>query len=465
MQVTIENLSSIEVKASVVVPGEKTKAAFDKAFKEVSSKARFDGFRKGKVPRDTILSMYGQTIVSKTVDQLINDGIYSVYNQLGRRVVSEQTPRLSFTNKAFKQGEDFTFEVCLDVIPAFDDYDYKSVNVDFYNVKVEESDIDTVVEQLRKQQSRLEVVDGAEIAEGTVANIDFLGKKDGVPFAGGDAKGFNLDIDNAQMIPGFVEQIKGHKAGEEFVINCKFPEDYHAAELAGADATFDIKVNSVSARKLPEIDDDFLKAYGFEGKSVEEFRKNLRQNLEHQAEGRTVHFNVKNALKAIIDVHGEFEIPESMITELANRLVKAQFGNQFDSKPDVKEKFVESYKILAVDEAREQCVLRDLMEKGKLDIHVTDDDVQSVINKMASDYEDPDEFKKEARKNEKMHSNMASIAGEKKLETALSELLNVNSVTRNFSDFQKMLIESEQAEQEKMNERMLKFVQNNKKED
>ena len=313
-----------------------------------------------------------------------------------------------------------------------------------------------MIERLRQQQGKWQVVDGAVVDQDSTANIDFLGKKDGVPFEGGKAEGFNLNIKTAQMIPGFTESIIGHKAGDSFTIECTFPEDYHAEELKGAKATFDITVNSVSKQVLPEIDADFLKAFGFEDKGLDALKSSLKSNLEQQAEIGSTNYNITALMKAIATKYPDVVAPRAMVNYIAEQQLSRQFGGKLDDK--LKNALLGGFAAQVEDQANEQCLLEGLIAAENFKVQVEDAEVDAQIAKAAISYDDPEEFKTEVRKDKELLENVVRAAGNVKLMNFLSGLVNANTADKSFEEFQKLREQQENTIQERARERMMASI-------
>lgn len=462
MQVTVKNINATTVQLDVVVPVESVNEIYTATYNKIYKNTRIDGFRKGHMPKSTFESMFGQRVKIDALDELFKKSIAEALEQEQVDIIASTNPSIVNVGKLDKDSE-FTFSVTVDVYPVLESKDLKSVKTEAYTVKVSEDDLNKVIDHLRSQQAKLEPIEGGEVADGTVANIDFLGKKDGVPFEGGEAKGYDLDIDHAQMIPGFIEGIKGHKAGEEFTINCTFPESYHVAELAGAAATFDIKVNSVSKYVLPELNEDFLKAFGYGNKGVEEFKNNLSQNIANQADGFRVSLSIESIVDKIGELYGEIELPEILVQKEAERLLKSQLQTaNVDEK--LKKALMGSFLPLAEDRVRVQVLIHGILKNNNIDIVVNNEDIDAVINGLSVAYEDPEEYKTEIKKDKKALISMASIASDRKLAKILCDLTDCTLIEKSFHELKDLSIQFDIAKEQKLREKAKAAAESNKEE-
>jgi len=269
-----------------------------------------------------------------------------------------------------------------------------------------------MIEKLRKQQGKWQVKDGAEVADETRASIDFLGRCDGVEFEGGKAENFEIIVGQTQMIPGFVEQIKGHKAGDKFTIQVKFPDEYHAENLKGKDAEFDITVNSVSEQVLPELNEDFVKLFGIKDGSLDTFKADLRKNMQRELDRATYVQNRRQLFDALKAQYGEFDVPEAFVASEVNRLAK-NFENQMrmygmKKLPD-SFKPAEMFKDEAVKEARLGVIVRQIMTE--LDCTKPNPEyVDAQLKQISSAYEDADEVIAQLRKDKEQFANVENAA-------------------------------------------------------
>lgn len=448
MQVNVIKVDGTAISFEVKLASNEFKAFRNAAFKRIADKASLPGFRKGHVPEAIVLKNYGDRIANEALNDAVNKTMPKALAETGHAVLAR-----SVTVTGVNNNEDGLVFTCAgECIPVVTKKDLKRVNVELVKVGVCDADVDSVVERLRDQQAKWQVEDGAVVDDDSTANIDFLGKKDGVPFEGGAAKGYNLNIKTAQMIPGFIEQIKGHKAGESFTINVTFPDNYQAVELQGAAATFDITVNSVSKKVLPEIDNDFLKAYGFEDKGFDALKKSLRANLEQQSEISSMQYNLDSLISGIKEQYPEVAAPKSMVTELAEDMMSRQFSGQVNDQ--LKAALLGSFSVQAESRALEQILIDGLVKAENFVMELKPEDIDAQIEKAAIAYDDPEEFKTEVHKDKELLRGVSNAAANLKLTNFLANLVTTSTVEKSFDEFSKLLSEKDAAMQAKMLERL-----------
>ena len=280
-----------------------------------------------------------------------------------------------------------------------------------------------MIETLRKQQGKWQVKDGAVVSKGTRASIDFTGRTDGVEFEGGKASNFSLTVGETQMIPGFTEQIEGHKAGDKFTIQVKFPEDYHAENLKGKDAEFDIVVNSVSELSLPEVNEDFVKVFGVKDGSLDTFKKELRKNMERELNRAQYTITRGKLFDALVAQYGEFAVPEAYVEAEKERLAK-NFEQQMRAYgmkklPDSLKKD-DMFNDEAVKSARLGAIVRKIVDSLGL-AKPSDEFVEAQLEQIAGAYEDPAELKEQIRKDKTQFDAVQNAALESEVVAKVME--------------------------------------------
>ena len=315
---TYEKISSNKAKLTFVVPAEDFEAAMNKAYLQNRGKINVPGFRKGKAPRNVIENMYGKFV-------FVEDALDIVFPEMYDAAIKENdlkpVGRPEMTDMSeYNRGAEMSFTVEVFVRPDVTLGEYKGLTAEVEPKHVvEDEEIDERIQQQLKAASRtLDVTDRTVDYNDTV-NLDYAGTVDGVAFEGGTAQGQTLTIGSGQFIPGFEEQMVGMAIGEEKDLQVKFPEQYHSEQLAGADAVFHVKVNSITMTEVPELDDDFAQDKGFD--TVDEYRASIVKELEERAE-RNFNVSVENALIEAAVANATMEIPEPMIEEQVNYILR-----------------------------------------------------------------------------------------------------------------------------------------------
>ena len=305
-------LKKSEVKKNVVelevtLTAEEWKAEVQDSYNRNKGKYNVEGFRKGKAPRKVIENMYGPNVF---YDDALTEGFSKAYAEaLQKHKDVEPIDAPSLDVKSLdEKGVVIVAEI--PVMPEVKMGAYTGLGISVAPKKVTDKDVKAELERARNQHARLVEKQGA-IENGDIANIDFKGMKDGVAFEGGTAEGYDLEIGSHTFIEGFEEQLVGVKAGEQVNINVKFPENYQSEELKGQPAVFEVKVNSVKVKELPELNDAFASDVS-EYETMAEYKKHIKEHLEQHAQEHAKIDTENKIIEKIVD-NMEVEVPEQLV--------------------------------------------------------------------------------------------------------------------------------------------------------
>jgi trigger factor len=310
MQVSLETTSGLERRLTVGVPAEQVENEVENRLKQAARNVSIKGFRKGKVPLSVVKQRFGAGIRQEVVGDVISRSFYAAVQKENVKPAGQP----SIQPKQLAAGKDLEYIATFEVYPSVELSDLSAYEITKYNAEVTEADVDNMIEVLRKHQATWSVVDRAA-ADGDQVNINFVGTKDGVEFAGGKADNHALLLGSKSMIPGFEEGIVGMKAGEQKTVALTFPEDYQAEELKGAAVEFVITVNSVSEAQLPELKKEFFQKFGVEKGGEKQFRKEVKANMDRE---------LANALKAKVKV----QVMDALIASHTTDVPKALVANE-----------------------------------------------------------------------------------------------------------------------------------------
>ncbi|GFM67029.1 trigger factor [Pseudomonas cichorii] len=417
MQVSVENTSALERRMTIGVPAERIETEVNKRLQQTARKAKIPGFRPGKVPMSVIRQRYEDGARQEALGDLIQATFYEAVVE--QKLNPAGAPAVE--PKSFEKGKDLEYIATFEVFPEFTVAGFESISVERLSADVADSDLDNMLEILRKQNVRFEVADRAAQNEDQL-NIDFVGKVDGEVFAGGSATGTQLVLGSGRMIPGFEEGLVGAKAGEERVLNVTFPEDYQNLELAGKAAEFTVTVNSVSAPTLPELNEEFFKQFGIKETGIEGFRTEVRKNMERELR-QAIKSKVKNQVMDGLLAANPIEVPKALLENEVNRLrVQAvqQFGGNI--KPD------QLPAELFEEQAKRRVELGLIVAEVVKQFELKPDDarVRDLIQEMASAYQEPEQVVAWYYKNEQQMNEVRSVVLE---EQVVDTVLQKASVT------------------------------------
>ena len=317
MSTTVEKISSNKVKLSFDIDAAKFDEAMGKAYIKVRGQVAIPGFRKGHAPRKMIENMYGEGVFYDEAFELIFDEVYGPAIDENKLEVVDR-PQVDIQQIGTGKNLQFTCEVF--VKPDVTLGEYKGVEVKKEHTLVTEDDVNAEIEKERNKQAAEVSVDDRVVAEGDTVNLDYSGSVDGVKFAGGTAEGQTLKIGSHTFIPGFEEQMVGMNIGEEKDLNVTFPTEYHAPDLAGKEAVFHVKVNSITETQLPTLDDDFAKDIS-EFDTLDAYKADVRAKLEAQAAERDNNA-FTNAVIEKVMANATVEIPDAMVERQIDSMVR-----------------------------------------------------------------------------------------------------------------------------------------------
>ncbi|WP_455914166.1 trigger factor [Pseudomonas syringae] len=417
MQVSVENTSALERRMTIGVPAERIETEVNKRLQQTARKAKIPGFRPGKVPMSVIRQRYEDGARQDALGDLIQATFYEAVVE--QKLNPAGAP--SVEPKTFEKGKDLEYIATFEVFPEFTVAGFDSISVERLSADVADSDLDNMLEILRKQNVSFEVADRAAQNEDQL-NIDFVGKIDGEAFAGGSATGTQLVLGSGRMIPGFEDGLVGAKAGEERVLNLTFPEDYQNLELAGKTAEFTVTVNTVSAPTLPELNETFFKQFGIKETNIEGFRSEVRKNMERELR-QAIKSKVKNQVMDGLLAANPIEVPKALLENEVNRLrVQAvqQFGGNI--KPD--QLPAELFEEQAKRRVELGLIVAEVVKQ--FDLKPDDTRVRELIQEMASAYQEPEQVVAWYYKNEQQMNEVRSVVLE---EQVVDTVLQKASVT------------------------------------
>lgn len=427
MQVSIETTSGLERRLTVGVPAEQVENEVEKRLKQAAQNVRINGFRKGKVPLNVVKQRFGADVRQEVVGDVISRSFYDAVQK--EQIKPAGQP--SIQPKQLVPGKDLEYVATFEVYPTVALNDLSVFEITRQKAEVVETDVDNMVEILRKHQATWNPVERAAALEDQV-NINFVGTKDGVEFAGGKAENQNLILGSKSMIPGFEDGIVGLKAGEEKVIAVTFPEDYQAEELKGAAVEFTIKVNSVSEIELPELKKEFFVKFGVEKGGEKQFRKEVKANMDRELANALKTKVKKQVMDALLASHTT-ELPKALVANEVSVLrdqMMQRFGGQkqnFDIKsllPDT------MFQAEAERRVALGLIVGEIVKSAKLKPDAKR--VKAMIDDIASTYQDPQEVVEYYAANRELTAGIESAVLE---DQVVDYILEQAKVTEEASDY------------------------------
>ncbi|MCB1744376.1 MAG: trigger factor [Gammaproteobacteria bacterium] len=384
MQVTLESSAGLARQLRVEIPEDAVSVEVDRRLHQVARDVRLPGFRPGKVPRKVVAKRYGPQIRLEVVEEMVRSSLAEALAQEQLRPAAP--PRIDPLEADPGQGIRYT--VSFDVYPDIEVPDPAGLHVMRPVAEVQDSDVDRMIDTLRQQRRTWSQVERAAHS-GDRVNVDFVGRVDGEVLEKASATGFETEIGSGRMIPGFESGLEGLQAGDEKTLELSFPADYPAEDLAGKPVSFEIKVNSVSEATLPEVDEEFARAFGVTEGGLEGLRTEVRANMQRELESG-LRARTKERVFEALTGSCEVELPPSMIEHEAERLKQernqelARYGIQPPEDADMS-----AFEQQATDRVRLGLLIGALIEQNG--IRVDPAEVRKRIDSIASTYQDPDE--------------------------------------------------------------------------
>ncbi|MBQ9767746.1 MAG: trigger factor [Lachnospiraceae bacterium] len=308
MSFKVEELGKSMVKLTIEVAADEFEKALETAYQKNKNKLSVQGFRKGKAPRSVIEKMYG---VGVFYEDAANEAMPDAYEKAAVECGLDIVSRPEIDIVQIEKGKEFIFTATVAVKPEVTLGAYKGVEVDKVEVTVADEEIDAELARVREQNARILSVEDRPVADGDEAVIDFEGFVDGVPFAGGKGEDYKLVIGSHSFIDTFEEQLIGKNIGEEVEVNVTFPAEYHAEELAGKPAMFKVNIKGITAKELPELDDEFAVDVS-EFDTLAEYKEDIKKNLLEKKE-KEAKFAKEDAVVDKIIEAATMEIPDAMV--------------------------------------------------------------------------------------------------------------------------------------------------------
>lgn len=366
-------------------------AACDTAYRKAAAKISVPGFRKGKAPRHVIEKMYG-------TEFYIEDAVNAVYPDALEAAIKESEieyvdDKIDLDVVSLGKGEGLVFTAVVTVKPEVKlTGDYKGLKAEQRTFEITDEAVEAEFEKARERDARVVDVDDRPAQNGDTACFDFTGYVDGVPFDGGAAENYTLELGSGQFIPGFEEQMVGHNVGEEFDVNVTFPEEYHAEDLKGKPAVFKVKVNSIQYKELPDLDDEFAKDVS-EFNTLDELKADIRTKLEEQAE-KTAKQERENAVVDKLVEETEIDVPACMVDNRIEGIIRennmrmAQQGISFEQYLSYMGSTVDQFKEMMRPNAERQVKANLILEAivKKEAFEVSDELFDEKIKEMADMY-------------------------------------------------------------------------------
>ena len=363
----------------------------DDAFKKTQKRITVPGFRKGHVPRAIFNQMYGE---ESLYQDALNDVLPDAYEAAIKETEIEPVDQPEISIESMEKGKPWTIKAEVAVKPEVKLGDYKGMSVPKQDTEVSDADVDAELENKRQEQAELVLKEDEPAANGDTVVIDYVGTVDGEKFDGGSADNYSLELGSGSFIPGFEDQLVGHKADEDVDVKVTFPEDYHAKNLAGKEAVFNVKIHEVKEKQLPELDDEFAKDVDEDVDTLDALKDKTKKQLQEQKEEAAKSAIEDAAIEGAVKNAEIEDIPQAMLDQDTDRQVQQYLAGMQQqginpqmyfqitgtSQDDLKKQFAND----ADKRVKTNLVLEAIVKDA--DLKASDDDIKKEISDLAKQF-------------------------------------------------------------------------------
>jgi len=399
MQMTLETLGQLERRLNVAVPLQQIEGEVTKRLERIAKTAKIAGFRPGKVPLKMVAQQYGPQVRSDVISDTVQSSLTDAIREQNLRVAGY--PRIE--PKQAAEADQFEFSAVFEVYPEVAVGELSTVTIERPQAEVTPADVERTIEVLRKQKVQYEPA-GRPAGEGDRLVVDFTGTLDGVEFPGGQARDFAIVLSEGRMLPEFEAALQGATAGETKEFDLTFPADYHGKDVAGKTAHFSLTVKSVSAAKLPPVDEAFAREFGIASGSIEELRKEITANLKLELK-RKIETVLKEQVMEALRAGTPIAVPRSLVEMEEKNLLERALEDlkSRGGRPETAQLSPETFRPQAERRVQFGLILNEVVRLNNL--QARPEQVRVLVEEAAQSYEQPDavvrwHFEKPERLNE-----------------------------------------------------------------
>ena len=387
MKVSVKKLKDLERKVTVSVPVEDYQEKFNTKIKNIKTKAKVDGFRKGNVPNDVLEQRYGSSIHAEVVNELIQDSYPKAISENNVRPAS--SPQVTIDSEDPKKP--LTYSAVIEVFPDIKPKFSRWTNYEEFSIQIEDSDVDLAIDDIKKRYGEWKDVDRASKTEDQVV-IDFLGKINGKEFEGNSATDFKLILGSKSMIPGFEDQLVDKKPST-FSIKCTFPDDYFKKDLANVDAEFEINLKKVQEITQAKIDKELFEKLQMDIEDKSKFKDEIVNRMENEVKIQEKELSKESMYEALLKMN-KFSAPKSTVNEQADLMRKDALMRIGHTEENAGEDLfpIDTFMEKAEKRVRLDLLFAELVRH--FDIKVEKTDIDEFIENESLRYKDPEQYKK-----------------------------------------------------------------------
>lgn len=425
MQVSVESISNLERKMTVQLPAEKIDSEVESRIRSMAPRVQIKGFRPGKVPLKVVRQQYGKGVYQEVLGELMQSSFQEAVTQ--EKLQPAGAPSIDSGNP--EPGAELKYTATFEIYPEIEIQDLAEKEIAQLEVKIEDADIDKMIDTLREQHKGWKEVKRAA-KKGDQVIVDFEGFMGDEAFEGGKASNAPIVIGQGGMIPGFEEQLTGVKGGDEKTLNVTFPEGYGAKNLAGKEARFETKVISVSAPELPKVDKDFVAKFGVDDGSIDKFRDDVKSNMLREG-NQAIRQRVKTeVMDILLAAHADVEAPKALVGQEIENLRQQMMSNAGQSDASM---FPDD---LFEAEGKKRVLLGLIV--GKIirdnDIRLDSDRVDVTLDELATTYEDPEQFRQYYRSSKERLATIEAMVIEEQVVDWIKSKADVSTKEIGFDE-------------------------------
>jgi trigger factor len=431
----MEELSPVKKKLSFEIPWSEVQEELDAVYRDVGKKAKIKGFRPGKIPRKILESYFKEQAESDTISNIVNKYYWQALEEKGIMSISKP----DITQEGLKEKSDFSFTASFETEPDFEPKGYKEIAVEKENFEITDDDLENRLTQIRQMFATMEEVNEERpVIKGDFVTIDFAGSLNGESHKDLNAENYFLELGSQRFIPGFEEQIIGMKKSEVKSINVTFPDEYHEKKFAGKEVVFSVTVKNIKEKKLPEMDEAFIKNFD-RYNSLDDLKKDVRNSLMEEG-NKLSETNLQNAIMEILLKENEFEAPPSLIEKQIYYMMADAHKRMTSAGMDEKNamelsfKMHDKFKDEATKIVRSFLILKKIAEKEAFIVEENDIDkhIQDLAVKHGRDYQ----LLKNAYENEDKKDNLRAELIQKKVFDFIKQHANIKEVEKKGLDLE-----------------------------
>ncbi len=424
LQISLESQEGLERRLRVQVPAARIDAEVSTRLQKVGRTARIKGFRPGKVPAKIVRQHYGDQVRQEVLQEVLQSSFSEAVNKEQLRPVGG--PQIE--PEVLEEGKDLAYTAVFEVYPEVQLSDLDKLRVAKPEISIADSDIDGMLENLRKQRADWQPIE-TKAKDGLQVRVDFNGTLNDEPLEGGQGEDVPIVLGEGQMLPDFEKNLQGLAAGDEKTFKLKFPKDYHAEHLAGEKAVFTVTVKEVAEQLLPEIDEAFVQAFGIESGSLEDLRGDIRRNMERESAERVRAEVKRQVMEGLLDAN-EILVPAALVDDEARRL-------QTEASQQMGEAAGEPAPLEGFRDAAERRVRLGLLVGAVINEHKIEVDrerVKAKVDEICTPYDQPEEIAKMYFQNPRLLSQVENVVLEEQVVDLLLDKAKVSSKATSFDE-------------------------------